>query len=264
MMRHISVSGVLLWVVTAAIAVFLILPTVIVIPISFTTLQTLSFPPVGFTLHWYREVFENPEWRCALVNSLTVAVLATVLAAVLGTAAALGISRLSSFARSVSLPILLAPLVTPVVVLSIGIYMTFTRLGLSNTLTGLALAHAALGIPFVIVSVLASLMSLNRNLELASAGLGATRFFTIRRVVLPLIMPGVVSGSIFACLTSWDEVVVALFLTGGDTRTIPVLIWSQVRADLYPSMAAVGTLLIVISAILLLISQKFVPLGSVR
>lgn len=263
-MRQVELSRVILWLITAAIGLFLILPTIIVIPISFTSLQTLSFPPVGFTLRWYQDVFQNPEWRHALVNSLIVAVATTLASGTLGTTAALGISRLSPFGASIALPFLLVPLVTPVVVLSIGVYMTFTRWGLSNSLTGLALAHTALGTPFVIVSVLASLRSLNRNLELASAGLGATSLFTFRRVVFPLILPGVVSGSIFAFITSWDEVVVALLLTGGVTKTIPVLIWSQVRADLYPSMAAVGTMLIAISAVVLLISGKLMPLDQKR
>lgn len=259
-MRLPSLSRSILWVCATLIALFLLLPTVIVIPISFTSLQTLRFPPVGFTFRWYAEVFQNPEWQRAMANSFYVALATTMLSAILGTAAALGISRLSKVSAAIALPILLMPLVTPVVVLSIGIYMTFTRWGLSNSLVGLTLAHTALDAPFVIVSVLASLKSFNRNLELAATGLGATPLFAFRRITLPLILPGVVSGSIFAFITSWDEVVVALLLTGGDTKTIPVLIWSQVRAELYPSMAAVGTMLIAMSAIVLAASQKLMSL----
>jgi putative spermidine/putrescine transport system permease protein len=259
-MRANDRSRIILWLAAGLIACFLLLPTIIVIPISFTSLQTLSFPPVGFTTRWYFAIFQNPEWQSALINSVYVAIATTALSVLLGTAAALGISRLSSFWASVWLPLLLLPLVTPVVVLSIGVYMSFVRWGLANSLIGLALAHTVLGTPFVIVSVLVSLRPLNRNLELASAGLGATSFFTFKRIILPLILPGVISGGIFAFITSWDEVVVALLLTGGGTKTVPVLIWSQVRAELYPSMAAVGTMLITMSAIVLFISQRLTPL----
>jgi putative spermidine/putrescine transport system permease protein len=139
--------------------------------------------------------------------------------------------------------------VTPVIVLAVGIYMVFVRWGLSGTLLGLALAHTVLATPFVIVSVSASLQMLNPNLELASLGLGAGPVRTFRRVTLPLIMPGALSGAIFAFITSWDEVVVAIFLTNASLRTIPVVIWSQVRAEMDPTMAAVGTILIVVSAL---------------
>lgn len=250
------------WVVVSSIALFLLAPTLVAVPISFTTTSSIQFPPEGFTLSWYGDVFASRDWREATLNSLIVALATSALSLVLGTAAALALFRTPFRGKAVLLGLLLSPLVTPVIVLSVGMYMVFARWGLAGSFPGLIAAHTSLALPFVIVSVLASLKTLNANLELASAGLGATPWFTFRRVTLPLILPGVVSGGVFAFITSWDEVVIAIFLTDLDTRTIPVMIWSQVRAMLDPATAAVGAVLIAISAIGLLITYKLRPIDS--
>jgi putative spermidine/putrescine transport system permease protein len=144
--------------------------------------------------------------------------------------------------------LLLSPLVTPVIVLAIGTFMVFARWGLAGTYAGLIIAHSVLALPFVVVSVSASLQTLNPNLELAGLGLGAGPWRTFLRITLPLILPGMVAGAVFAFITSWDEVVTAIFLTTTTLRTIPVLVWGQVRTELSPAVAAVGTILIAISA----------------
>jgi putative spermidine/putrescine transport system permease protein len=167
---------------------------------------------------------------------------------VLGTAAALALFRGRFAGRALARALLLSPLVTPVVVLAIGIFMVFSRWHLVGTLTGLVAADTILAIPFVVALVTATLQTLNPNLELASAGLGAGPWRTFWRVVLPLILPGVVAGAIVAFITSWDEVVIAIFLTTPSLRTLPVLIWSGVRAELSPAVAAVGSILIIVSA----------------
>jgi putative spermidine/putrescine transport system permease protein len=250
------------WAIVSGVALFLVAPTLVAVPISFTTTSSIQFPPEGFTLKWYGEVFTSHDWRDAMLNSLVIAVATSCLSLVLGTAAALVLSRAAFRGKTIVLGLLLSPLVTPVIVLSVGIYLVFARWGLSGSFAGLIIAHTVLALPFVIVSVLASLKTLNANLELASAGLGATPWFTFRRVTLPLILPGIVSGGIFAFITSWDEVVIAIFLTDISTRTVPVMIWSQVRAMLDPATAAVGAILIVISAAGMLLTYKLRPLNS--
>ncbi|MBX6321515.1 MAG: ABC transporter permease [Rhodospirillaceae bacterium] len=248
------------WGGVGLVALFLLTPTLVAVPISFTTTPGIRFPPEGFTLKWYGEVFASRDWREATLNSFIVGLATAALSLVLGTAAALTLHRATFPGKTVLLGILLSPLVTPVIVLSVGMYMVFARWGLSGTHAGLIAAHTVLALPFVIVSVLASLRTVNPNLELASAGLGATPWFTFRRVTLPLILPGIVSGGIFAFITSWDEVVIAIFLTDVPTRTVPVMIWTQVRAMLDPATAAVGAILIAISAVGMIVTYKLRPL----
>jgi putative spermidine/putrescine transport system permease protein len=233
----------------ALVGAFLLLPVLVTIPISFTESRSIQFPPTGFSLRWYENILRSDVWVGAMITSLKIAVLTSIFSVALGTASALALQRGGIPGKAFINALVLSPLVTPVIVLAVGIYMVFVRWGLSGTLLGVALAHTVLAVPFVVVSVTASLQMLNPSLELASLGLGAGPWRTFRRITLPLILPGVVSGAIFAFITSWDEVVVAIFLTNASLRTVPVVIWSQVRAELDPTMAAVGTVLIVISAL---------------
>jgi len=248
---------ILFWLVVGLTALFLLLPTLIIVPMSFTTTTTLEFPPVGFTLDWYGKVIGAADWQSALVNSLVVAVAAATLATVIGTAAALALHAHRFRGKALVMGLLLSPMVTPVIVLAVGMYMVFSGWGLVATRLGLVLAHTVLAIPFVVVSVLASAGMVNPSLAPASLGLGASRWFTFRRVTLPLIMPGVLSGAVFAFITSWDEVVIALFLADAQTRTVPIMIWNQVRTNLDPATAAVAAILIFLSALGVLLSYKF-------
>lgn len=245
------------WLLVALTAIFLLLPTLIIVPMSFTTTATLEFPPVGFTFDWYGKVVGAPDWQTALMNSLVIAFAAAVLSTVIGTAAALALHAHRFPGKTLVIGLLLSPMVTPVIVLAVGMYMVFSGWGLVATRLGLVLAHTVLAIPFVVVSVLASARMVNPSLVPASLGLGAGRFFTFRRVTLPLIMPGVLSGAVFAFITSWDEVVIALFLADAQTRTVPIMIWNQVRTNLDPATAAVAAILIAMSALGVLLSYKF-------
>ncbi|QNQ63838.1 ABC transporter permease [Brucella sp. 6810] len=247
----------LFWGFVGLTALFLLVPTLIIVPMSFTTTSTLEFPPVGFTMDWYGKVLGSPDWRSALFNSLTVAFAASVLATIVGTAAALGLHASRFFGKTLVMGLLLSPMVTPVIVLAVGMYMVFSGWGLVATHLGLIFAHSVLAIPFVVVSVSASLRMVNPSLAPASLGLGAGHWFTFRRVTLPLIKPGVLSGAVFAFITSWDEVVIALFLADVQTRTVPIMIWNQVRTNLDPATAAVAAILITISALGVLLSSKF-------
>ena len=247
----------LFWIFVSLTAIFLLVPTLVIVPMSFTTTETLEFPPVGFTLDWYGNVLGAADWQSALFNSLVIAIATAVLATGLGTAAALTLHNNEFPGKVVVIGLLLSPMVTPVIVLAVGMYMVFARWGLVASQLGMILAHTVLAIPFVLVSVLASARMVNPSLALASAGLGASRWFTFRRVTLPLIMPGVVSGAVFSFITSWDEVVIAIFLADTSTRTVPIMIWNQVRTNLDPATAAVAAILILLSAAGVLLSYKF-------
>jgi putative spermidine/putrescine transport system permease protein len=231
--------------------IYLIAPILVIIPMSFTESRILSFPPQGFSLEWYADLFTDRQWSTALANSAQVAVLTTILATVLGTLAALALTRARFPGRSVVNGLVLAPLVVPIVIIAIGMFSLFARWRLGGTLVGLVLAHTALAVPFVVVSVSASLRTMDRNLELAAASLGASPRVTFRRVTLPIILPGVIAGAIFAFISSWDEVVVAIFLTSARFRTLPVKMWEQVRQAVDPTVAAVATLLLVVTTSLL-------------
>jgi putative spermidine/putrescine transport system permease protein len=234
--------------VVVAIAAFLLLP--IIFPISFSAASDASqFPPATYSLKWYESVLLDPAWQSATITSFKTSCLTVIFSVVLGTSAALALFRSHFAGKAAVQALLLSPLVTPVIVLAIGMFMVFSSWRLVGTLVGLVAANTVLSIPFVVASVTATLHTLNPNLEFASAGLGAGPWRTFWRVTLPLIFPGVMAGAIFAFIASWDEVVVAIFLTTPSLRTLPVLIWSGVRGEISPAVAAVGSILIMISAI---------------
>ena len=232
---------------------YLISPTLVIIPMSFTESRILSFPPQGFSVEWYERIFTDPQWSTALVSSAQVAIVTTILATVLGTLAALALTRGRFPGRTAVNGLVLAPLIVPVVIIAIGMFSLYVRWRLAGSLLGLVLAHTALAVPFVVVSVSASLSTMDRNLEMAAANLGANPRQAFRRVTLPIILPGVIAGAIFAFITSWDEVVVALFLTSARFRTLPVEMWEQVRQAVDPTVAAVATTLFIVTTVLLLV-----------
>lgn len=228
---------------TGIVLAFLIAPVLAIIPLSFNAGSYFSYPMTGFSLRWYEKALLNPDWQRAFLNSLGIGAMATLIATVLGTLAALGLSRSSFPWRSVIMPLLISPMIIPVVVVAVGFYMVFAPLGLTDSYAGVVLAHAALGTPFVVITVTASLLSFDRNLVRAAAGLGAPPWVAFRRVTLPLISPAVATGAIFAFATSFDEVVVILFIGGPAQRTVPRQMWSGIREAIDPSILAVATLL---------------------
>ena len=233
--------------------IYLLAPTLVVIPMSFTEARILSFPPQGFSLQWYERMFTDRQWSSGMVNSAIVAVLTAAIATFLGTLAALGLNRGRFPGRSLMNGLVIAPLVVPVVIIAIGMFSLFVQWRIAGSVIGLVVAHTALALPFVVVSVSASLRTMDRNLELAAANLGANPRQSFTRITLPIILPGVVAGAIFAFITSWDEVVVAIFLTSARFRTLPVEMWEQVRQVVDPTVAAVATTLFVVTTVLLLL-----------
>lgn len=237
--------------VVVLIAVFLIAPTVLVIIMSFSSLSSLRFPPPDLSLQWYRNFFESPQWTDALWTSTQVALLATLTATVLGTLTALGLMRGRFPFKSAVTALILSPMIVPIVIVAVGTYLVFVDWRLQGTLLGFVVAHAALGIPLVVVNVAASLQTLDRNLEMAAQNLGAGPFRTFFKITLPLIMPGVVAGALFAFIESWDEVVVSIFLSSPFVRTLPVVMWSVVRSQIDPTIAALAGMLTALTIVLL-------------
>lgn len=230
-----------------AMMIFLVGPTLAIIPISFSSTSFLSYPLEGFSLQWYRKVLAPTPWMSALKNSLIVGAGATSLALVLGTLAALGLARNNLPGRSVLLGYVILPMIVPVVISGVGMYFLFARLGLTATFTGLVIAHAVLGLPFVVVTVAATLRTFDPNLLRAAASLGASPSRTFYTVTLPLIAPGVISGGLFAFIASFDEVVVALFIGGPAQRTLPRQMFDGIRDNIDPSILAMSTLLVMVS-----------------
>lgn len=234
---------------------FLVLPILVIIPLSFSDSSFLSYPMPGFSLRWYQNLFESDEWIRAAKNSFIVAPLATVVATVLGTLAAVGLNKADFPGKGLLMAVLISPMVVPVVVVGVGVYFFFAQIGLSESYTGLILAHAALGAPFVVTTVSATLQGFNHNLVRASLSLGAGPLRTFFRITLPVIAPGLISGALFAFATSFDEVVITLFLAGPGQSTLPRQMFAGIRENISPTIAALATILIVFSTSLLLILE---------
>lgn len=254
-MSALRIFPIALWLVGGLVILFLMAPILAIMPLSFNAEPFFTYPMPGLSLRWYEEFFGSTVWLLSLKNSVIVAIFATTLATVLGTLAAIGLARPQCPARATLTAILISPMIVPVVISAVGIYYAFAAVGLLNTLTGLVLAHTALGAPFVVITVTATLSGFDHNLMRAAASLGATPLKATRLVMLPLIAPGVVSGALFAFITSFDEVVIALFIAGSEQRTLPRQMWSGVREQLSPTIAAVATLLIFFSTLFLLTMQ---------
>ena len=231
---------------------FLLLPILVIMPLSFSDSTFLIYPIPGWSLRWYEQLFGSAEWLRAAKNSFIVAPAATLIATVLGTLAAVGLARVQFRFKGLLMSVLIAPMVVPIVVVGVSTYLFFARLGMADTYAGLILVHAALGAPFVLTTVLATLQGFNHNLVRASLSLGATPLATFFRVTLPVIAPGVISGALFAFATSFDEVVVTLFLAGPEQVTLPRQMFTGIRENISPTIAAVATLLILFTTGLLL------------
>jgi putative spermidine/putrescine transport system permease protein len=234
---------------TVAVCVFLVAPSLVVVPMSFSSAELLVFPPPGYSLRWYANFFERPEWTLAGRNSFVVAALTTVLATGLGTMAALGLVRGRVPLRALVTAVFLTPMIVPAIVTAVAVYGLYATLRLTGTVAGMVLAHTVLALPFVIVNVSAVLQGMDWRIEQAARSLGASPLRAFWLVTLPLVRPGIVAGALFAFITSFDELVVALFISGIEAVTLPVQMWSGIRFEINPTVAAVSTMLIAMSAV---------------
>ncbi len=236
----------------AGVLFFLITPILVIMPLSFSSGTFLTYPLPGLSLRWYDAFLNSPQWMDAVQNSFIIAPASTLLATILGTLAAIGLTRPEFPFKNLITGILISPMVVPIVIVAVGMYFSFAEIGLANTYTGLVLAHTALGVPFVIITVTATLQGFDDNLVRAAASMGANPIFTFFKVVLPLIAPGVFSGALFAFATSFDEVIVILFMAAPDQHTLPMQMFSGIRENIDPTIAAAATIIIVFSSLLLI------------
>lgn len=246
------------YVICGGIFFFLIAPIITIIPLSFNsqdfftfTREMLALQPEGYSLKHYKDFFTNSSWQNALRNSFLIAPAAALLATSFGTLAAIGLSQSHVPFRRAIMAILISPMIVPLIISAAGMYFFYSRIGLQGTYLGVVLAHAVLGTPFVIITVTATLVGFDKSLTRAAANLGANPVTTFFRVQMPLIIPGVVSGALFAFITSFDEVVVVLFLGSAGQKTIPWQMFTGLREQISPTILAVATLMVAISIALL-------------
>jgi len=229
----------------------LVLPIFVIIPISFTSDTMLSYPMPGLSFRWFIEFFNSVMWTLSMKNSFIIAFATTFLATALGTLAALGLTMADFPFKGVITGIMIMPMVVPIVISAVGIYFFYAWIGLTSTYIGMILAHTALATPFVVITVTATLQGFNRNQVRAGASLGASPATVFFKITLPQILPGVISGALFAFVTSFDEVIVALFIAGSEQYTLPRQMFASIREKYNPTIAAVATMMIIVSVLLL-------------
>lgn len=232
------------------IGLWLFAPTLVIIPLSFSDKKSLAFPPTGYSLRWYENFFSNPSWLGSLVTSLELGLVVAIVSTVLGTAAALGLEKVKVGAGLIK-GFLLVPIIIPGIVLAIGIYAVFLDLRMVGTYWGFTLAHSMLAIPYVVIAVSANLKVFDVKLPKAAASLGANPWTSFRLVTLPLILPGILSGALFAFVTSFDEVIVALFINSPYLKTLPVQIFTSIIRDTDPTVAAIGTMIFLVTTLII-------------
>lgn len=253
-----------LYMLVALIFAFLIIPCLIVIPMSFSASKYLEFPPRSFSLQWYEAYLGSPEWRQATFVSFRAALLTTLFATTLGTVAAYGIARVHGTLSAMSRGVFMLPMLVPLILVAIGCFFVYAKVGLNNTTTGLVMAHTVLALPFVVIAVSSGLASYDMNQERVAQSLGASRPWAFLTVTLPQIKLSVMSGALFAFVTSFDEVVVALFVSGGQNATLTRLMFANIRDQIDPTVAAISSLLILLSVTLLVGSQLLRGKGARR
>ena len=269
-------------VICGLVFMFLMLPIFVVLPLSFNvspyfsfTEGMLAFDPEAYSLRWYKDIltngmkipdapvdwawisdtWNNSQWMRAIRNSFFIGICATLLSTALGTLAAIGLSRDEMPYRRLIMSILISPMIVPLVITAAGMFFFYSKVQLSQTYIGVIMAHAVLGTPFVIITVTATLVGFDKSLVRAANSLGAGPITTFFKVQMPLIIPGVISGGLFAFITSFDEVVAVLFLASPEQRTIPRQMWSGIREQISPTILAVATLLVILSIILLTVIE---------
>lgn len=234
----------------AALILFaMIAPILVVFPISLSGTRYMTFPPQTFSWRWYEAYFTIPEWTAATVYSVQVGILSTLLALALGIPAAIGLNKARFRGRAVVSAVFVAPLVLPVIIIAIALYFAFGRVGLTGTTAGLVIGHAMMALPFVAVVVLASLAQFDERLTQAAASLGANPLMAFWTVTLPLIRPGVLSAALLSFLSSFNEFIVALFLVATDRVTLPIQFWKGLRFETNPTIAAVASMMIVLTVL---------------
>jgi putative spermidine/putrescine transport system permease protein len=242
-------------IVAALVLLYLVFPILVVVPLSFSAGTYLSFPPPGLSLRWYENFLGRADWLGAASLSLWIGAAVMFLATSLGAPAALALVRSDFRGKQLLIGFIISPLIAPVIIVAIGIYFFYARLGLVGSPFGLVIAHTALAVPFVVINVSATLQGFDERLEQAAMNLGATPWRTFWQVTFPIIRPGVLAGALFAFISSFDELVVALFVSGTSAVTLPRKMWESIRFEIDPTIAAVSTVLVVLTGTLFLSAE---------
>ncbi|SFT87967.1 ABC transporter permease [Pseudomonas marincola] len=243
-----------LYLTTALIALFLLLPIVFIVLLSFGSSQWLVFPPPGWTLKWYEQFFANPAWMAAVLVSFKVALLTTVCAVTLGLPTAFALVRGRFPGRELLYALFTMPMIVPLVIIAVAVYALFLKLGYTGTLFSFVVSHVIVALPFTIISIINSLKLFDQSIEDAAVICGASRLQAVFRVTFPAIRPGMVAGALFAFLVSWDEVVLSVMMASPTLQTLPVKMWTTLRQDLTPVIAVASTLLIGLSVLIMVIA----------
>lgn len=256
------ITGIAILAFSGLVLIYLVLPTLVIVPLSFSSETFLSFPPPGFSLQWYEAFAQSADYRIAIFNSIKIGVPAAMLATVFGTLAAMALVRGNLPGRRVLSALMIAPLILPQIVLAIGLFPIMVKLGIIGSYVGILLGHTVVCMPLVFITVAAALRSYAPTFELAAMTLGANPWNTFRFVTLPMIRPGVIVGFIFAFTFSFDELILAIFLTNPATRTVPRLLWEHLNYQMTPVIAAATVVMLTITLSLLVLAALFARAGT--
>lgn len=245
------------------VVIFLFLPILIVIPMSFSSASSLQFPPPGFSLRWYESFFHNPAWIEATKTSFTVSISASFIALVLGGLAAYGLAKSNFRGKSFILGNFIAPMIIPTIITGVALYMAFAQIGILGSLAGLILGHVLLIVPYIVLITLPSFESFDKRIELAARSLGASWFTVTRQIIIPIILPSILASWLFAFISSFDELIVTIFLAGG-YNTLPKKMFNELVLQINPTITAISTLLILFTAIFMLIVAFVMKRASKR
>ncbi|MGE3148942.1 MAG: ABC transporter permease subunit [Pseudorhodoplanes sp.] len=245
----------ILWFVCVALIMFLVLPSLIVLPVAFNSAELTSFPPDGFSLRWFKEYYESPLWLSATYRSLIVGVLSGILATILGGAAAYVLVFSNIYGRALVLLVLLMPMIIPRMIFAVGLFRIYSEVGLVGTLTGLTIGHTIIALPYVMITMLAVFKTYDVRLDQAAWTLGANRWQSLRFIMAPQVYDGLIASFLFAFVTSFDDLTVSLFVSGGIVPTLPRQMWSAIFLEVKPILASVST-------VILILVTSFVLLGE--
>ena len=237
----------MLTIIVFIILAIIIFPALAIIPQSFTALNYFTYPIPEFSLKWYERFFENSEWITGLERSLLIAILTALLATAIGTMAAVAFEKLEFRGKSVFMSLMIAPMVVPVIITGVALYTTFSKVGLTNSIPGLVLAHTLLAIPMVFITMMSGLSDVDENLELAAMSMGAGPVRTFFGVTLPSVKSSLTASILFAFVTSLDEVVVTIFVSGANTKTLTMVMWENLRTTINPTLAVAATFLVILT-----------------
>ena len=254
-MKRFSPRRIIFVLLCAAVLLYLVLPILIVVPMSFSSARFLTFPPPSLSLRWYREYIGSPAWMQATLVTLTVAVCTVAIATPLGVSAAYAISQSKLRIMRIVHAALLLPLIVPIIITAVGIFFVYAKVGLIATMSGLVLANVMLGLPYVIISVVAGLQSFDMTQEMVARSLGMNRLRSFFAVTLPQIRASVIAGAIFAFISAMDETIVAIFISGGQYQPLTKRMFTALRDEIDPTIAAISTLMTATSFMLVLIAS---------